>query len=373
MRKIISWLNESSYVGPLSQACRMCAKGSKIVILITGLCSTKCFYCPLSARKIGKDRIFANEWELVNEKDINKLLKEAEYIDAEGAGITGGDPLLVWKRTKNFIKILKDSFGSDFHIHMYTSGLKNSEYIDELISVGLDEIRFHPDLLYWKKMNRSSIVQPIKNSLKTNVDVAIEIPVIPTLENDIFSLINWSNDIGIKYINLNELEFSETNAEMLNKKNLTVKDNISAAVNGSQDLAYKIIENSSDDNLEIGIHYCSSSFKDGVQLKNRIMRRAKNIVKSFEVITDEGTILKGIINQEGFSLQKIKNILKKEFNVSESQIFLNNGKNRVELPIWIIEKIAKDLRKRGFNCFIIEEYPTADSLEVERIPLPIKS
>ena len=129
MKKIIPWLNESSYVGPLSQACRMCARGSKMVILITGLCSAKCFYCPLSARKSGKDRIFANEWELENENDIDKLLKEAEYIDADGAGITGGDPLLVWKRTKNFIKILKDSFGANFHIHMYTSGLKNSEYI----------------------------------------------------------------------------------------------------------------------------------------------------------------------------------------------------------------------------------------------------
>jgi len=371
MKKIISWLNDSTYIEPLSQACKMCAAGSKMVILVTGLCSTNCFYCPLSARKIGKDRIFANEWELDNEKDVDKLLKEAEYIDANGAGITGGDPLLVWKRAKKFISILKNNFGSNFHIHMYTSGFKNSKYIDELISAGLDEIRFHPTIKYWNMMNESPIIPAIKNVLKTKVDVAIEIPVIPNMKKEIISLINWSNDIGINYINLNELEFSETNVNMLNKRDFTVKNSISAAVKGSQELAYRIIENLSNENFDIGIHYCSSSFKDGIQLKNRIKRRAENIAKSFEVITDEGTILKGIILQEGFSLQKLKNILKKEYNVKNSQIFLNEEKNRIELPIWILEKIAFTLRKRGFECYITEEYPTADGLEVEKIPLPI--
>ena len=153
MKKIIPWHNNSSYIEPLSEACKMCADGSKMVILITGLCSTNCYYCPLSTKKIGKDRIFANEWELDDENDTNKLIKEAILIDAKGAGITGGDPLIVWKRTKRYITILKRRFGTDFHIHMYTSGMRNGKYINEIVSAGLDEIRFHPDLLYWKKMN----------------------------------------------------------------------------------------------------------------------------------------------------------------------------------------------------------------------------
>ena len=254
---------------------------------------------------------------------------------------------------------------------MYTPGLKNTKYINELVSTGLDEIRFHPKQKYWNNMNESQISQAIKNALKTKVDVTIEIPVIPHMRTEIISLIKWANDIGIKYINLNELEFSETNANMLIKRGFTVKDSISAAAKGSQELAYKIIENLSNVDLNIGIHYCSSSFKDGVQLINRIKRRAKNIAKSFEVITNEGTILKGVIFQDDFSLQKLKNILKNEYNVDNSKIFLNEEKNRIEIPIWILEKIAFDLRKRGFKCYITEEYPTADGLEVERIPLPI--
>jgi len=122
----------------------MCAQGSKMVVLITGLCSTGCYYCPLSLKKGGNDRIFADEWELKNESDTKKLVHEAEYINAIGAGITGGDPLIVWKRTKTYISLLKDTFGSEFHIHLYTSGLKNAEKIQQLVSAGLDEIRFHP-------------------------------------------------------------------------------------------------------------------------------------------------------------------------------------------------------------------------------------
>ena len=48
-------------------------------------------------------------------------------------------------------------------------------------------------------------------------------------------------------------------------------------------------------NLDIGVHYCSVSFKDGVQLKNRIKRRAEHIAKPYDVITNDGTLIKGAI------------------------------------------------------------------------------
>jgi hypothetical protein len=371
MRNIISWLNDSSYIKPLSPACKMCAKGSKLVLLITGLCPVKCFYCPLSTKKLGKDRIFADELELENEKDTKNMILEAELIDATGAGITGGDPLIVWRRTKEYISILKDYFGTDFHIHLYTTGIKNGSHIDTLVSAGLDEIRFHPPLNYWADMNNCSNLKSIKNSLDSDVDVAIEIPVIPSMKKEILSLIKWANNIGIKWINLNELEFSETNAKILNKKGFTVKNDISAALKGSQEIAYEIIETVLDENFKIGVHYCSSSFKDGIQLRNRIRRRADNISKKYDVITDEGTLLKGIVYSKNVSLKDIYKILKDNYRINTEYIFINKKKKRIEIAIWTLEKIANDLKKQGFECYIIEEYPTADGLEVERIPLPL--
>ena len=371
MKKIKSWLNESKYLSPLSPACSMCAQGSKMVILVTGLCPSKCFYCPLSFKKGGKDRIFVNEWELDNENDTKKMIKEAEYINALGAGITGGDPLVVWPRVKKYISFLKDTFGSDFHIHLYTSGLIHADRISDLISAGLDEVRFHPSPDIWENLDNSQLKKSIDNSLDTNADIAIEIPSIPNLEKEIFSLIKWANDNELHWINLNELEYSERNCDSFLKRNYALKNDISAAVSGSQKTAISILKMTQKENLDIGVHYCSVSFKDGIQLKNRIKRRAKNVAKEYDVITEDGTLLKGAIYTANHSLDYFIKSIKKKNNIPEKYIFLDKEKNRIEIAIWILEEIVFDLIKNGCKCFLVEEYPTADRLEVERSPFPL--
>ena len=372
MKKIISWLNDSAYIPPLSPACTMCAKGSKMVLLATGLCSTKCYYCPLSFEKGGKDVIYADEWKLNDEHDTKKLIKEAKYIDANGAGITGGDPLLVWQRVKNYITILKNHFGDKFHIHLYTSGLKNSECIHELVTAGLDEIRFHPPPNTWKHMNKNPIANTIKNTTDTNIDVALEIPVLPDKKNDILTLIYWANEHNIKWINLNELEFSERNHEHLYNHHYHLKNEISAAVTHSQTTACDILQTiQQNQDTSIGVHYCSVSFKDGVQLTNRLHRRAKNIAKPYEVITDEATLLKGTITKPKTTLKHIYNYLQQHYNIPSKFLYIDIEKKRIEIGLWILEQIASELNAQGFICAMVEEYPTADRLEVEKTPLPL--
>jgi pyruvate formate-lyase activating enzyme-like uncharacterized protein len=342
-----------------------------MVILATGLCPSTCFYCPLSSEKVSKDRIFADEWELDNGNDVKKLIHEAEFIDATGAGITGGDPLIVWKRVKKYISLLKDIFGYEFHIHLYTSGLKNADRLNELISVGLDEVRFHPFPEYWRNMNNDPIKESIKNVLNTSIDIALEIPAIPDMEEDMFSLIKWADENELRWVNLNELEYSERNCESLNIRNYVTKNDISAAVRGSQKSAITVLKMVKNEYLDIGVHYCSVSFKDGVQLSNRIKRRAQNIAKEYEIITDEGTIIKGVVYKSDTDLDQLFILLKEKYNIQENFIFLDKEKSRIEIELCVLEKIAKKLKKNGYECFMIEEYPTADRLEVERIPLPL--
>jgi hypothetical protein len=371
MKKIIPWLNDSVYTAPLSPACSMCAQGSKMVILATGRCPANCFYCPLSLKKKGNDRIFADEWELDNKNDTKKLVQEAEYIDATGAGITGGDPLIVWKRVKKYILFLKEMFGSTFHIHLYTSALKNGDKILDLISAGLDEIRFHPLPSFWHQMNNNPITTWIQKAKATGIDVALEIPVLPDKEEAIFSLLRWAEEHELQWVNLNELEYSESNFEYLDNMKYCIKNDISAAVKGSQETARHIISRVYTENLTLGVHYCSVSFKDGIQLKNRIKRRAFNIAKEYEVITEEGTLLKGAIYMSETPLIHLYSVLKNEYNVSENLLFIDTEKNRIEIGLWILEKIAQQLSTNGYMCYLVEEYPTTDRLEVERIPLPL--
>ena len=365
VKEIKRWYGDSIYTEPLSPGCKLCARGAKLVLLVTGLCPASCFYCPLSEKKRKKDVIYADEWKLDNEKDTGKILRECELINAEGAGITGGDPLVKWERTRDYIVLLKEIFGEKFHIHLYTSGLKNGERIGELISAGLDEIRFHPMPPFWSRMEKSSIGKIIKKVVREDVDVAVEIPAIPGMEEEIKSLIMWSDGIGLKWVNLNELEFSPTNADELIKRGFDVKDEISSAVKGSEETAISVIEELHEE-VSLGLHYCSSSFKDAVQMKNRLKRRAKNVAGDMDIVTDEGLLIKGVVECRD---KNFVNSLIERYGIPRNLIRYDGEKGRIEIAPWILEEIAGDLKEEGLDCYIVEEYPTADRLEVERTPL----
>jgi len=372
MDKRYHWLHQSQYISRLSIACKMCAKGAKMVVLITGKCPAQCFYCPLSKHKQQKDVIYADEWKLTDENDVETLLSEAKAIQATGAGITGGDPLIVPNRTIRYIKLLKETFGPDFHIHLYTSGIKNTESINEMISSGLDEIRFHPEPRFWSKMNQSPQSQIIIKTSKLLVETAIEIPSIPNKTQDIIDLINWAEHHDVDYINLNELEFSEQNEQALYQKGYQMKDDVSAAAKQSQETAYDVLTYFEQHPSHIGIHYCSSSFKDGVQLTNRMKRRAQYIATHHDIITEQGTLLKGIIEpSNNHSLNDIITILKKE-QIPEKKYGIDKRKKRIYLHPQLAEELAEKIISSQLLFFIIEEYPTADHLEVERIPLSTK-
>ena len=94
--------------------------------------------------------------------------------------------------------------------------------------------------------------------------------------------------------------------------------------------------------------------------------------KNHEIINDGGTLLKGVIYTKKISLQNLNESIKKEFKIDDKYIFINEEKERLEVGLWILEKISKKLKKRGLECYIIEEYPTADRLETERVPLPLQ-
>ncbi|MDI6708939.1 MAG: radical SAM protein, partial [Candidatus Thermoplasmatota archaeon] len=216
----------SRVVGKLPRGCKYCAKGAKLVLLVTGLCKRKCFYCPLSKEKRNKDVVFANERRV---KCYNDIIEEAELINALGTGITGGDPMLVPKRTLRYIELIKEVFGEKHHTHLYTTGEFKRGLVRELACAGLDEIRFHPPIKYWDRLENSSYEIIIKEALRTNMSVGIEIPSLPNYKAKIISLIKRADELGVDFINLNELEYSETNYRALNKLGYKVKNDISAA------------------------------------------------------------------------------------------------------------------------------------------------
>lgn len=346
-----------------------------MVLLVTGKCSRRCFYCPLSDEKKGQDLIYANEKLVIKDNDI---LEEAKLINALGTGITGGDPMAVPERTIKYIKLLKSEFGPNHHIHLYTAAVFDKKYIKQLEKAGLDEIRFHPPVSSWGK-RLTKFEDLIIEALNCGMDVGIEIPVPPDLKTAIIKLAASLEALGVNFFNLNELEYSATNFEALNRRGYTVKNDISSAVKGSETTANAIIQELSNEKFKMALHYCSSSYKDAIQLRNRIMRRAKNIAKKYHIITEDGTLLKGVIElsthdtlTDSAILKKLhilKNYLSREFEVPNSLMGIDDEKLRLEIAPWVLEELAAEIDRSQFDCYITEEYPTADRLEVERTPI----
>ena len=371
----------------LAKGCNQRVKGEKLVMYITGICNRGCFYCPLSEQKSGKDVVFANEWDTgfekgeLNDEQFDIIVKEAELTEAKGCGITGGDPLLVNERTCKVIKKLKKRFGDEFHIHLYTS-LKNitEEKLNDLYKAGLDEIRFHPDFNNEKEWSKIDLAS------KFDWDIGVEIPVIPEFEEQTKKMIDFLNK-KIKFLNLNELELSDTNACHLTEHGYVSKNDLSYGVKGSEALAIKLMQYVLDKGHGFKVHYCTCALKDGIQMANRIKKRAKNVAHKFDKITKEGMLIRGVIYLEdylpGFSYaEKLKKIsdgerkkvvselvivkdeLVSKFSIGKNSIIIDEYKLRLLCSEKIAKKLGKKLKK-GLKAAVVEEYPTHDGFEVE--------
>jgi pyruvate formate-lyase activating enzyme-like uncharacterized protein len=356
MKKIVRMQKGSSYTGRLPKGCVLCEKGAKMVLLVTGRCDRSCFYCPLSSEKRGRDVFFANERRI---HDTAEAVDEGRLMDALGTGVTGGDPLLDMSRTVDSIRELKRAFGKKHHVHLYTTQTDGMK-IRRLESAGLDEIRFHPPLSQWPQLDASPYKKAVAISKRLGLSAGLELPVIPGREKELVSAIRFADENDLDFVNLNELEFSETNWRALRKLEFDVRDDVSSGVEGSERLALDLLRLDTN----VPLHYCSSAFKDGIQLRRRIMRRAKNVKRPYEILTKDGTFIKGIIETDDLSMTAAW--ILKRFSVPGSLIRADAKNRRLEIAPWILEEIAGEL---DLPAYIIEEYPTADRLEVERIPL----
>ena len=376
-------------VGLLPKGCQYCVKGEKLVLFVTGLCPRKCNFCPVSDEKYQKDIVFANERKVngyndsndfeFNDSGFNGIVKEAELMDAKGAGITGGDPLCKLERTVEYIKKLKETFGSEFHIHLYTSlDLVNKDVLHKLLQAGLNEIRFHLDL------DDSKLWKNLELAKQFSWDVGVEIPLIPGKETETRKIVDYIYD-KVDFLNLNELEMADNEHSSLLEEGFETKGEMSYAVKDSLESGLGVLEYVREKDYPLKVHLCTAKLKDAVQLSNRIKREAEGARKSFDIVDMEGMLSRGALYlpelKPGFGyreklgqvdkkvfVEKLKSLftkIKNKLKLNEEDIFLDKEKPRILL--------SKKLVKKKKNCFsglglvpaIVKEYPTADQLEIE--------
>ena len=366
-REMTEW--ESDFTGSfssyLSPGCRICRQGASLVLFVTGICDRDCFYCPLSMERSGKDVVYANERRAGSDSEI---IEEAHAIGALGTGITGGEPLLKREFVKRSIRSLKREFGEDHHIHLYTGARPGPSSLRELAEAGLDEIRFHPPASEWSEPGWLS--EALREAKSAGLLAGVEIPAIDPAPGIVEAVLK--NDA---FLNLNELEFSETNQSALRALGFRSKDYGCGAVGSELAAEHFRVEG-------LRVHYCSSAFKDAVQLRERLKRRAARTARPFDLATEDGTLIYGVIeaaDRAGWvggagagarvgavglasAVERLKGL-----GVPEEMYHLSE--ERIEIAGWILEDIVQELEPMGWELALEERYPIEGGPVVERIPL----
>jgi pyruvate formate-lyase activating enzyme-like uncharacterized protein len=314
--------------------------------------------------------VFADEMRVTDDSDI---LFEAQAIRGEGAGISGGDPLCDLERTLKYIQLMKKEFGPSFHLHLYTSQTDVSQNVlIKLHDAGLDEIRFHPQTSDWSGIQRA---------VDMGLVVGLEVPAIPGKQEYLKKVAKRAEEIGVSFLNINELEASETNFDKLVSMGMRLTNMESASIEGSASTARAVLEWSEDGLEKLAVHFCSARFKDAVQMRRRLERRLKQTIRNFEERDEQDPLLIiGVIRAvhgcqlEHEQLAQIHTTLQNQFDVPTDLMNIDERRYRVEVAPWVIEEISEQLREilvdiKDIEIGIAFEYPTWDRLQTIFNPL----
>lgn len=371
MERPIKQLPGGSFiVGRLPEGCKFCAKGSKMVLFVTGLCDSACFYCPISSEKAGKDVIFADEMPV---HSLEEIVHEADAIGSEGVGISGGDPLCTLDRTISHLSMLKTRYGDKYHSHLYTSVTSvNQDTLEKLVEAGLDEIRFHPQRSDWTGIERA---------MALGMTVGIEVPAIPGKIEKLTNYAKRAEELDISFMNINELEASETNFSQLSALGMRLSSLEESSIEGSRETALELLDYASKHLDRLSVHFCSARYKDSIQMRNRLERRLKRTIRPFEERDDDDPLLiLGVIRAphgnvlDSEQLEHVFQVLSDEFDVPNEMMNIDSQRMRIEIAAWILDEIALELQNSIDSGLPIEmgiafEYPSWDRLQTLFNPL----
>ena len=310
-----------------------------MVLFVTGRCHRTCWYCPLSRERKGQDAIFANEQKITSPSEA---IEVAESMSALGTGITGGEPLLVLDRVVEYAKRLKEHFGPEHQIHLY-AGIAPDEHALRRLQGLVDEIRLHPPHESWPRILETDFARSAILARQMGFVIGIEVPALPGIGALAVAL------PLLDFLNINELEWGETCAAAMRERGLELADGLHNAVKGAADWVKELPDDPK-------VHFCSSSFKDSVQLRERLKRIAANTARPFDEVTDDGTVVYGVLEPAG-DLDAILEIL------DEDEYAICDG--RVEMAWWVLADLRAELPGKKY---VIERYPNG-GMVVEVTPL----
>jgi pyruvate formate-lyase activating enzyme-like uncharacterized protein len=263
----------------LSPGCQLCTQGLWSCLFINGRCNCRCFYCPSAQNDVGNPT--------TNTLTFTDPLDYAAYIRAfsfKGVSISGGEPFLTFDKSLAFIESVRKNCSEDIHIWLYTNGSRvTKDKLKALRDAGLNEIRFDIGATNYKlkKVSMAAGIIPV---------VTVEIPAVPDHKETLTDLLIPMADSGISFLNLHQLRLTPHNFRHLSNRGYTFLHGEKVTVLESELAALEILLVTLDNNIDLGVNYCSFIYKNRFQKAAARRRSAVEILKPFEEITENGYI-----------------------------------------------------------------------------------
>ena len=352
-----------------TEGCIQCQMGSKLVLFITGHCHWMCDYCPLSENRREIDWMFANE-RRVEIGDWDAVIEEARAMNATGAGITGGDPVMARERVLEACKILKNEFGDEFHLHMYTSIPFKAEWAKDFAEAGLDEIRFH-----FLDLESEKYTETMDACVESGMLTGVEIPCEPDKENELMELLETMRNMPVQFLNLNELEITVGNHNNMELRGFNLSDEITAGAAGSGELATRMRDRVMAASIgaadpEDGtvrepypyhLKFCTATYKDSGQLRRRFIRRGEHTISPHEILTEDGTLIFGAIDCAQEESDDWIDEIHSETGLPKRFMLYDSENERIELPLSMAEELVGEIEA---PISLVEVHPTHERLEM---------
>ena len=265
----------------LSKGCKLCGLGSWSCLFITGKCNAGCFYCPASQLK--------DEPPSTQSFTFETPESYAEYINFfkfKAVSFSGGEPLLFFERTLQYLKQIRKKCSPDIYTWMYTNGILADETkFKKLVYAGLDEVRFDIGATGFK-------LDKIKAAKGIVPNITIEIPAVPEEKEQLKKLLPEMIKAGVTNLNLHQLRLTKHNAPKLIRRGYTFIPAEQPIALESELAALEILNYARDHHFEIGINYCSFFFKNRFQPAGFRKQVANTLAEPDEIITRKGFIRK---------------------------------------------------------------------------------
>lgn len=294
------------WINSISKGCQLCGSGEWSCLFITGKCNAKCFYCP--ARQDQEDLPMAQRLTF---EDPYSYADFINHFGFKGVSFSGGEPFLAFDKVLEFTRVLRKECDPDIYIWLYTNGiLGTQEKYDQLAKLGLNEVRFDLGATHYN-------IETVERASNTVPQITIEIPAVPEDLERLTSLLPNLVKAGVTNINLHQLRLTEYNAEKLLKRSYTFLHGEQPSVFESELCALRIIEYVKNNQIPIGINYCTFQFKNRYQkagYRNKVLR---GIGKDYQP-TENGFLIK-ILDPEKNEIP-LKDLLEK--SVSFHSIYI---------------------------------------------------